>query len=292
MHHADFCRKGTGDNCVISSIERFFRHIIYANVVVSTAASVLCAGFCHLLGIDTANSYGLFVFFATLAVYNGQRIFKAEQPIQTPWLIWVGSNKKALTFLVIAAFLGAMVLFVLLQKWNGAALSFVAIAGAISVLYVWRVNGRSLREIPYLKIHLIAFAWTFLLILFPLLNEGIKGNVLAIGGAHYAYFLAIAIPFDIRDLKYDLPAQKTVPQVIGVRAAKVLSSTLLLLYGCMMAFLFPNLISNGFFYGAMAVQLLLILNMNEQRSDGYCAGAIDGSIVLVGASYCLANVGI
>lgn len=224
-----------------------------------------------------------------MAVYNGQRLFKADQPIRTPWLVWVGTNKKAILVLVIASFACAMALHIVLQNWNSTAFVLLAIAGTISVMYVWKVKGRNLREIPYLKIHLIALAWTFLLILFPIYNEGKELNVLAVGGAHYAYILAIAIPFDIRDLKYDSLAQKTIPQVIGVQAAKFLSSVLLLIYCCTMVMQFPNLVTNGFFYGAIGVQIILVLCMNERRSDIYCAGAIDGAIALVGASYWFVN---
>ena len=242
-----------------------------------------------MLRVEAAFTYGLFVFFATMAVYNGQRLFKADQLIRTPWLIWVGANKRALTGLVIVAFLCAMALLIVLQKRNAIAFAFLAVAGAISVLYVWKVKGRNLREIPYLKIHLIALAWTFLLILFPIYNEGAEVNALAVGFAHYAYIFALAIPFDIRDLKYDSLAQKTIPQVIGVQASKFLSSILLMIFSGTLAFQFPNLAASPLFYVAVLVQIVLVVSMNEQRSDMYCAGAIDGAIALLGLSYWLVN---
>lgn len=39
----------------------------------------------------------------------------------------------------------------------------------------------------------------------------------------YVYFIAITIPFDIRDLAYDLDEQATFPQVLGVKNALLLA---------------------------------------------------------------------
>jgi hypothetical protein len=43
--------------------------------------------------------------------------------------------------------------------------------------------------------------------------------------------------------------------------------------------------TNSVFYFAILAQMILVIFMNERRSDLYCAGLIDGSIALLGASY-------
>ena len=139
-----------------------------------------------------------------------------------------------------------------------------------------------------LKIHLIAFSWVTVLILFPALNEGIFNDALVwMAIAHYFYVIAVTIPFDIRDLKFDRESQMTIPQVVGQGWAKVSSIVLLVVFSGLMIWKMPNLLVNPMFYGAVLVQLLLTVFMNETRGDIYCAGAIDGSIALLGISYFL-----
>ena len=158
-----------------------------------------------------------------------------------------------------------------------------------SVFYVIRIGNRNAREVPYLKIHLIAFTWVFVIVLFPLLNENSDANALWIFIAHYFYVVGVTIPFDIRDLKYGDPSHKTIPQVLGVFFAKLNGIVLLLLFSGIMMWHESALISNSIFHLAVGIQILLIAFMNEKRSDFYCAGLIDGAIVLLGVSYFFAG---
>lgn len=248
---------------------------------------MLSAGFCFFAGIEKWLMYGLFAFFSTLAVYNGQRLFKAEKSKHTPWLLWVKRHEKKLFLLIVVCSLVSIVLLFLLQQFNLYALLTLGITGLISVFYVIKLGKRNLREIPYIKIHLIAVTWTIILVLFPLLNEGSKEFGIGLVLSHYLYVIAVTIPFDIRDIKYDLPSQKTIPQVLGILKAKFLSILLLIAFFTIMIALVPALKFNVLFYFSVLIQIMLVVGMNEKRSDLYCAGAIDGSIALLGLSYFL-----
>ena len=225
--------------------------------------------------------------FSTLAVYNGQRLFKADKLKKTPWLLWVKKQEKRLYLLVLSSSILAIVFLFMIQKLNITALFILGITGFISVFYVIKLGKVNLREIPYIKIHLIAVTWTIVLILFPIINEGINTSFIWICVAHYLYVVGVTIPFDIRDLKYDFRSQKTIPQVIGINGAKLISVILLLGFAGIMYSLYPLTIWNWLFNLSVVLQLVLILLMSEKRSDIYCAGGIDGAIVLLGLSYFL-----
>ncbi len=229
--------------------------------------------------------YGVFAFLSTLAVYNGQRLFKAEQKTRTPWLTWVKRNEKVLFLLVVFASIGAVMVLLLIQNLGLYSLLILGISGLISVFYVIKIAGRNMREIPHIKIHLIAVSWVAVLIAFPSLNEGQITNLWLTSLGYYCYVVGVTIPFDIRDLKYDDALQKTIPQVIGVKGAKGLSIVLLIAFTLLMVYTDLRMMTNPLFYGAVIVQLCLVLFMNEQRSDVYCAGGIDGAIALLGMSY-------
>jgi len=267
---------------------KFFNQIIYLNVIVALSTAILSAGFVYAMFRGDWWLYGLFAFFSTLAVYNGQRLFKAGTMKETPWLSWVKRNRNPLGALSVLSGLVAGIIFFILWNPNPISISFLMISGIISLFYVVKVRGRNMREIPYLKIHLIALTWVLTLIIFPLFNEGYEQYYIWPAVAHYLYVLAVTIPFDIRDLKYDKSEHRTIPQVIGVGWSKTLS--VILLFGfliIMLTLVDPYLLLNKMFILSVVIQVILVLFMNEKRSDTYCAGAIDGAIALLGLSYFL-----
>ena len=251
------------------------------------SSGILSAGFCYSHQIENWLWYGILTFLSTLAVYNGQRLFKAKSKFKTPWLSWVKENKKLIGLGTLFSLSGACLIF--LKVWNFNWLSFIllSLSGIISILYVVRIKGRNMRELPYLKIHLIALTWTAVIIAFPIINEGLEIENSIVLLAHYCYVLAVTIPFDIRDLKYDDTTHNTIPQTIGIRPSKALSLVLLIMFGLLMVSAENTLKTNCLFLGSILVQMFLVGFMNEKRSDLYCAGLIDGAIAFLGVSYFL-----
>lgn len=242
-------------------------------------------------GIENGYLYGLFALFSTFSVYNGQRLIKSAQPTQTPWLLWVQRNEKSLYLATFASGLLTISCLLMIGKVSFGSIILLLISGVISLFYVIPVKGIVMREIPYIKVYLIAITWAIVLILFPILNEG-KFTISVVFHviAHAIFIIAVAIPFDIRDVKFDQRTQRTIPQIIGVIWAKSVSSTLLFLFLMIMLFSTPALWETPVIIPAVFVQLALILYMNEKRGDIYCAGAIDGAIGLIGLSYFFAKI--
>lgn len=270
----------------------FFRHFVYLNGIVSLSTGILSAGFAYFIGIrDIYVYYGIFAFLATFAVYNGQRLLKAVDA-QTDWMLWVRDNSKAIGILTaVSAVLAVLCFAAFFTFYNTFAPVYVLLGSAlVSVFYVFKVKGKNLREVPHLKIHLIGITWVIVLIVVPALRREITdyGQFFLLCFAHYCYVVAVTIPFDIRDLKFDTASQRTLPQVLGIQGAKNLALLLLGAYVFVMFYLGAPLTDNLMFYVAIGVQALLILGINPDRSDLYCAGGIDGAIALLGLAYFLA----
>jgi uncharacterized membrane protein len=164
----------------------------------------------------------------------------------------------------------------------------LSISLVISILYVYKIKSKSLRDTPYLKIHLIAIIWVIALGIFELVNEQIfefeKWIFVLI---HYFYVIAVTIPFDIRDLKYDDPKKRTIPQVIGVLFSKMLSFGLMVLYFILAIYFKPDLLLNFYFHFSILISLLLILGIKNTRNEFYYSGLMEGSILIVGLSLLL-----
>ena len=159
------------------------------------------------------------------------------------------------------------------------------LAGIVSLIYVVPFRKKSLREIAYLKSPLIAFVWTTIIIAFPWVNEyGISSTIFPELLAYFYYFGALTIAFDIRDLEYDFPTQKTTPQVVGITRTKVFSVVLISLFTFIIAIINENIRYNIVFYCGSILSILLILGINKQRKEGYYA-LIDASMMVIGLSY-------
>lgn len=259
--------------------------VLYSNLIVSLSTFCLTAGIAYATKIADWWAYGLLSGFATFFVYNTQRLFKIREARLTPWLLWVKTHQKAITlFSLFALFITLFLFFFVgiktLQSWL-----VLGVSSVISLFYIVRIRGRNLRELPYLKIYLIAASWSLLLICFPLFNESASVPIMWLGSIHFLYFIGVTIPFDIRDLKYDSVDQRTLPQLVGVENAKIIALFLVVLFGVLMLWTVPALLFNPVFFLSIFLQISLILFTHERRSDSYFAGAIDGSIALLGTSY-------
>jgi hypothetical protein len=270
--------------------KKALENIIFSNLLVSISIGTLCYGICHQLKIPNELWYGSFVFSSTLMTYNFQRLIKSNQIIQNPTnhLLWVQTHKKNLYILFYGCSILCLVSFLKVYNWGLISVFTLSISLVISFLYVLKIKTKTLRDIPYLKIHLIAIIWVIAIGIFELLNEKYFtsekwGFVLA----HYFYIVAVTIPFDIRDLKYDDPSHRTIPQVFGIIKAKIISVLFLIIYFLIAINEQQDLIKNVLFIGVIIYTIILIITSNKNRNEFHYSGLIEGSILLLGLSLIL-----
>jgi 4-hydroxybenzoate polyprenyltransferase len=268
-------------------MKSFAQFIVYSNILISTGAGLLSSGVAFSFKITNYYSYFWFVFGATLFVYNAQRIFRLQELTGTlsKRHQWIIRQKKTVSLL---SFTGlATALFWFIRDFiDIKSLIFITVFGVISVLYSFKLkpNLPALRELPFLKIHFVALTWTATCALFPVLHLPFFSDWHLII-AFYAYFIAITIPFDIRDLPYDKSFQKTIPQVLGKGKAIALAVALLL-FSFIILFVYQHdLIFQPIFYVAYLYQLIFIIFSYEQRSEMFYSAGIDGGIILLGLSF-------
>ena len=100
------------------------------------------------------------------------------------------------------------------------------------------------------------------------------------------FIIGITIPFDIRDLSFDPASYKTIPQLFGIKGAKVVASLLVGSTVLGWAYLYTN--NNIGLIGlvsqiiVVAITLVVIRNTKPQRPELYFTGLIDGLIILSG----------
>lgn len=154
-------------------------------------------------------------------------------------------------------------------------------------------NGRRLRDIPYLKIVLIAVVWSIITIGLPFLELSNNNNdtfrFLYLFAERSCFIFALCIPFDIRDMDWDSQTKvKTIPLTIGVRKAKILAIIVLIIaltLSLSMSYLTKNKNINWVVQDFKSIVVYtitayLVLKTHKNRSDYFFYGGIDGMILL------------
>jgi len=221
--------------------------------------------------------YALLVCAATLFLYNAQRLFKSIFSIQSsPVLDWVKFHRQRILMYSLVLLLITVYLFLILIRWQVEPLLCISLAGILGLWYVYPLVKIPLREIPGAKALVVACVWLLVVVIFPLSNEGLSACMSPMEFmSYYVFFLGMAIPFDIRDLKYDSMKLKTIPQLVGMRWAK---------YCCMLcvATFWLSTKSNDtfdfYFLGVTAILIGLIWGIKTNRPDWYYA-LIDLTII-------------
>ncbi len=246
----------------------------------------MSVGLARFIGVEKYVFFGTFVFGATLSVYSLQRIIRAKQvsTLKSDRHQWIEEHQRVLLSLfVLGLLIAAISYFLFLFSWK--SLLLLSVFASFSLLYAWRINknGYSLRELPYIKIHLIAITWTIILVVWPLMHSGLAISVyLPLIIALYLYLLATTIPFDIRDLSYDATTQKTIPQIFGVNGAKMLAFILLLLSGFLFYFTYSDIIYSPWLYVLFSGNIAQVLLTSPTRKELFFSCWIDGWYIVLG----------
>lgn len=211
------------------------RLLIYGHVWLSLGAAAQVWWMCEVL-VTHPWVPMLFAATATFSGYGWMRLVRMNVPelAGSPQMAWSRAHKKALLVAVLLTGLAAVIaLYELLPRFH----PLFWIACGCAALYVLpgfrgakEVVG--LRRIPLLKSFVIAFAWAAMTVLVAKAGEWYtpKGLlVIALLLTQFCFFLAIAIVFDIRDTAFDLPAIRSIPQLIGERWTRRMAVLLMVL---------------------------------------------------------------
>lgn len=131
------------------------------------------------------------------------------------------------------SFLCFILLLISLFKQSQLFILYAGALGLFTLLYAvpFLPNHKNLRHIKILKIIIIAAVWALATAGLPLVNAFDFDLLTLLRILNYFVFvLAIIIPFEIRDLKFDAPNLGTLPQLIGVTKTKKIGYLLLAIY--------------------------------------------------------------
>ena len=125
----------------------------------------------------------------------------------------------------------ALLWFTLKQDYKTLFAS--SVLGMLTMLYATPVlrGHQNLRNIAGIKVFVIAITATGTAVLLPLLHQyevSFHDKFLAIF-QRILIHVVLMLPFEIRDLRFDDPSLKTIPQLLGVKKTKIFGSVLMVL---------------------------------------------------------------
>jgi hypothetical protein len=263
---------------------RVFLSILYNNVWIGLGASASTYYSSTLAGTNTTMKPLVWtVFFATVFGYNFQKILKYRKVKEgkSEYQKWIIQNR---ILLIAICLLCVQVMLILVAKnytlfflWWKEGLA----ATAIVLLYSFPIaKWQGLRELPGIKILLVAGVWTLITAWLPISNAteldfNLKAYVLI---DRFVFIFCLGILFDNRDRLFDKASMKTIPQIIGGSTTIYLVIVLFVLLS-----VFPLLLAQHLLPGTCVFYLsacFAVLQNKSVSTDLFYLLVIDGLILL------------
>jgi 4-hydroxybenzoate polyprenyltransferase len=274
---------------ILKLLRRIGHYFLFGNIFIAACAVSLLVTTCQLTGIPFSWELGAWVFLATFFLYNFDSLLPAKLQFAgsfSPRRSWVLAHRRQLAASVLVA--GAAVLCIFFRAFQPNHFWLLLHLALISMLYslpvVPRRNGWVLlRNIPLLKLFLIAYVWACVTVWLPLLAGGWdigRGEGWHLFIQRFLFIFPLTILFDIRDVvKDEVTDTLTLPRLVGVGRAKMIAWGILLAYLVLVSLTLSGshrlaLLLCGLVYG------VVIGLAHKGRSEYFYALAADGVLVL------------
>jgi len=269
--------------------------LLFSNIFMGLCAVAQGLLTFYLVGSKPIYPVLALLFASTIGIYNFCiLITKPAKPEQSPQkrVRWFFAHYRLMVTLTIVAILSLAPLFFLVSFSSKLLLIFLAILSFAYGLPLFTMGDRKfgLRNIPGLKLILIALVWTMSIVLLPVLEAqaahlasiSLRDTTILIA-KRFLFIAAVAIPFDIRDLFDDKQlGLKTIPVAWGEKNAYLFCQLLLAGY-LVLLFLFRNHGFNTDFF-ALALSIILtgwlIFRSKWEKNEYYYFFLLDGVLIV------------
>lgn len=208
-------------------LRRLFDFYLDASVHVALAVFSLSCITAILFDLELGDHLSYFVFFGTIVCYNF-----IKYGVEAEKYILVGNRYH--NFIQIFSFISFILVcyhgyFLSIDTWL-ILLLLLVLTGfyALPVL----PKAKNLRSLGGLKIIIVALVWSGVSVVLPFTEIGktLVWDDWVEVVQRIVMVLVLLIPFEIRDLAYDKPELKTIPQRIGVKKTKIFGGFLVLFF--------------------------------------------------------------
>jgi len=276
--------------------KRFFDFLLFGNIYVALGTVFLIQSTVIMMGKDALMiGYSLLSFFATLFVYNLQRVFYSHQEDSSLLSVrrkWIFKNQFSIKLLCLLGAAGVAVTFFFNDY---RILIYLSPLLLLSIAYFLPII--KLRQNIIFKLLTLAFVWTTVTAIIPaILNHVTLFSPITVFHffSRFIFMIAICIPFDIRDLKIDQAEDiSTLTQKFGEQNTRMIATFCMLLY-CMLIIagfilrMYPHKILLALMISSI-INGLLVFMSNTKRGEYFYVVLIDGTMILQGIALMIAQ---
>lgn len=256
-------------------LKQFFDFYIDASIHVALAVVSLLYVTDILLNIPIDIHLNYFIFFGTIGAYN----FVKYGVEAKKYILVVTGYHKIIQFLSMIAL---VIAFYHVSFLNKNSFIFLAIMILMTGLYAIPVlpHTKNLRNLGGLKIFIVALVWAGVTVLMPAITASISisWDILIETLQRFLLVLILLVPFEIRDLAYDSPELKTMPQRFGVTNTKIFASfAVVIFYGLTFlkeTFLLIDLIGKGILFLTLGFCILFTNRKQSKYFSSFWVEAI------------------
>lgn len=273
---------------------KLIQAFINSNIYISLAAVFFTVEAQIQLGMKPQwHPYLFIIFFATLFEYNLHRLITVltnKEALNSEKHQWVRENLKSFYVLVGFSMIGfAIMSFLTKFEILLAMTPFSVITLFYSVpVFESKKHLFRLREIPFLKIFLIAIVWSGSTIVLPIIQSDAgfsQNHVLLLLLERGLFIFAITVPFDLRDREADKHAGLKTFAVFGEKKAMALSYSALFAFFILSFIHFKTLNNWNMIWPlgiSAATTFLFLWSKKIRKLKDYHYGILDGTMLLQG----------
>ncbi|WP_406684829.1 hypothetical protein N1F78_03660 [Seonamhaeicola sp. MEBiC1930] len=254
----------------------WLKHILnfYINSSIHVALSVCSLTWITLIEFQIPFDKPLlfFLFFASITGYNFVKYFGIAKFHHRRLANWLKTIQ-------IFSFFCFLLLCFFAMKLSVKTLLYILGFGMLTFFYAipflpkrfFVDKQQNLRSIGGFKIYLIAFVWSGVTVLIPLVNNDIQlyADVFITGLQRYIYVIVLMLPFEIRDLRFDNLKLSTIPQKIGVIKTKIIGLFLLAVMFALEFFKDDIQLTQVFVLGIILISTLIVVVLARIEQGKY-----------------------
>lgn len=268
--------------------------LLFSNIFIALCSVAQGLVTYQLLNVNPDKYVLGILFCSTLSLYNFSILLsKPEKPEKSAFrrVRWIFSHYRLMITLTIIAVLSILPLLFFLNTSSKIlliALASISLAYSLPI-FTFHDKRFGLRNIPGVKLFLIATVWALSCVLLPILEMESNNRVyitlndtILLIAKRFLFIAAITVPFDIRDLFQDRSNElKTIPVILGEKAALLICQGLLAAY-LILLFLFTDQFDSKFIGLTLTILLTgwLIFRSKWEKNEYYYFLYLDGTMIL------------
>ena len=262
---------------VQKTTKRLFDFYLNSSIHVALAVTAFTAITMINLRLEIDLDLLFFIFFSTIIGYN---ITKYTGSHESPE---AGTNPNSRILIFSCLCIIPLLYFIFTQPFSVIIIS--GLMGLITISYSWPFLWRrsNLRDITSLKIFVIAFVWAIATVILPVLPDGLifDINLIIEFAQRFIFVLVLTLPFDIRDARFDTNQLGTIPQLIGIKQARVLGVFLLCLVVLFELLKSPLLIDQALILAGISILTAFLVMRSVVKQTQYYASFWVESIPII-----------